>query len=71
MSVWTLEKAMEARMVELEGQVRILNRHMAKISENLEWIASCHYQHFTTESTHTAGFPMPKPTSKCLEWDCQ
>lgn len=65
MSVWTLEKMMDSRMRELEEQVRVLNRHMAKISESLEWIAGCHYQEFlpTTRSTNS---PALKGSG---EWD--
>ena len=52
-SQYGLDKVLGDRLDRIERQLEGL-QHLKSIAENLEWIASCHYQHFSpTTKTST------------------
>lgn len=81
-SQYGLDKVLGDRLDRIEMEMRGINRNLArigatmewlaKISENIDWIASCHYQHFspaTTTSTKATPAQAIKGTGRVLDSD--
>lgn len=65
-SQYGLDKVLGDRLDRIERQLESL-QHLKTIAENLEWIASCHYQQFSP--TTTASTKVIKGTGKALNPD--
>jgi hypothetical protein len=63
-SQFGLDKVLGDRLDRIEHHLESL-RHLKSIAENLEWIASCHYQQFSP--TTTASTKVIKGTGKALD----